>query len=99
MIKNTVSSTAARLAAAALCVAAAGSLSAASAVKNLTADALSQNCLEFGYGTQHGNVSVPNTIFEESTSPSGRFIGTSGIFQRILQCISKMGMRRGCGLL
>ena len=99
MIKNTVSSTAARLAAAALCVAAAGSLSAASAVKNLTADALSQNCLEFGYGTQHGNVSVPNTIFEESTSPSGRFIGTSGIYPTYLTVHFKDGYAEGMRLV
>ena len=62
MIKNTVSSTAARLAAAALCVAAAGSLSAETI--NLTAAANAAGCLEYGYGPQH-NTDVQNFIFAE----------------------------------
>ena len=84
MIKNIVSSTAARLAAAALCVAAAGSLSAASAVKNLTAEANSQNHLEWGYGYQHTNGSVPAFIFTESDANGGRFIGNSGTYPTYL---------------
>ncbi len=76
MIKNTVSSTAARLAAAALCVAAAGSLSAETI--NLTAAANAAGCLEYGYGSQNGDTAVPQFIFTESSAgtTADRYIGT-----------------------
>ena len=79
MIKNTVSSTAARLAAAALCVAAAGSLSAETI--NLTAAANAAGCLEYGYGSQYGNAAVPQFIFTESSAGTSaqRYIGTKDL--------------------
>ena len=71
MIKNIVSSTAARLAAAALCVAAAGSLSAEEI--NLSGDAFSRNLYTIGYRSQlTANESATNLF--DVTKANARYI-------------------------